>query len=166
MWLLYLSVFVYFFLLWLVYTRLFGAEYFPTSPKVARAAIKLLRLKKKDIFYELGCGGGGIVFLAEKIGKCKAIGIEIDPIRVLYSKIKKFLLRSKAEFILGSYNNHKFNNATAIFMFLKQETNQKIKPKLLKLKKGTRVISYMHTFKNWKPAKSDKKNKLNLYIVR
>ena len=145
---------------------MFGAEYFPTSRRVARAAIALLGLKKKDVFYDLGCGSGGIVFLAEKTGKCKAIGIEIDPIRVLYARIKRFLLRRKAKFILGSYNNHNFMDATAIFVFLKQSTNQKLKSRFAKLKKGIRIVSYIHTFDNWKPAKVDKKNKLALYIIR
>jgi len=165
MWALILFVIIYLFLLWLIYSRFFGAEYFPTSRKVAKQAITMLKLNKRDVFYDLGCGGGAVVFLAEKISKCKAIGIEVDFLRWLYAFFKGKIIGSKAKFIFGSYNQHNTNNATAIFVFLKQGTNQKLKKKFLKLKKGTKIISYMHTFDNWKPVRVDKKNKLALYIL-
>ena len=153
----------YLFLLWLAYTRIFGAEYFPTSKRVALSAIKMLRLGKKDIFYDLGSGLGGVVFLASK--KCKAYGIEIDFFRWLYAFVKGKIINSKAVFLLGSYNRYNIKDANAIFVFLRQKTNQKIKAKLLKSRKGTKIVSYMHTFEDWKPVKTDKKNKLNLYVI-
>ena len=60
-------------LLIMIWPRIFNyAEYWPTSLKKTRKMLKMARLKENEIFYDLGCGDGRMVILAEKEFHAKA----------------------------------------------------------------------------------------------
>lgn len=153
------------FILWLFYTRFKGAEYGTTTRKRAKRMIEFANIKRKDIVYDLGSGFGGLAILASKKAK-KTIGIEFDYLRYLISKLRILIFnRKNVKFIRGDFFKLDWNNANIIFLFLKQKTNQKLKQKLKKLKKGTRIITNRWTFDNWKPIRQDKKLKVYVYII-
>jgi 16S rRNA A1518/A1519 N6-dimethyltransferase RsmA/KsgA/DIM1 with predicted DNA glycosylase/AP lyase activity len=152
-------------LIWLIYSRSKGAEYAFTTDKKARKMIELAQIKKTDIVYDLGSGLGGLVFKSAKYSK-KSIGIEYDFLRYLISKIRSPFFRQKnVHFLRADLFQQDISDANVIFLFLKQKTNQKLKNKLQRLKKGTRVVSNIWTFEDWKPVKSDKKTNVYLYII-
>ena len=153
------------FLIWLIYTRFRGAEYAPASFLNAEKMLEFASITDKDIVYELGSGLGGLTILASFKAK-KAVGIEFDPIRCFLSKIRARIFGLKnIEFIRGDIFEEDISDANVVFLFLKQKTNQKLKSKLLKLKKGTRIISNIWTFEGWKPVKEDRERKVYLYII-
>lgn len=148
------------FFLWIVYTRIFGAEFVRTPRPVRKAAIKLLKLNKKDIFYDLGCGIGAV--LLEVSPKVKeAIGIEIDLLRFLIVSLRiKAKGLKNVKVLYGNLFNVPLNNATKIFLFLSKEATEKIGRKLKKEIKKATIVSYKWPIKNLKLIKEDKKNQL------
>ncbi len=153
------------FLLWLFYTRFKGAEYSPTFSKNAGKMIELAGITKKDVVYDLGSGFGGLAIQASRKAK-KAVGIEYDPARFFISKIRaKILGIRNVEFVRGNLFRQDISDANVILMFLKQKTNQELKEKLSRLKKGTRIVSYIWTFEGWKPVRQDKKLRVYLYVT-
>ena len=156
---------IFFFLLWLSYTRILGAEFYPTTRRKMEKMLEFATLKKTDVVYDLGCGDGRLVIAAAR--RCrKAIGIEIDPIRYFISNLKiKFLGLKSAKIVIGNLFNHNLKDADVVFLFLNQKSNNKLQEKLSKLKKGTRIVSHYWIFKGWKPVKKDEKLRIYLYAV-
>ncbi|MEM2956400.1 MAG: rRNA adenine N-6-methyltransferase family protein [Candidatus Pacearchaeota archaeon] len=160
--LLFFAFIFYIFLLWLFYTRFFGAEYYPTSKKVIKKMIEFAELKKEDIVYDLGCGDGRILLAVAR--KCKrAIGIEVDLLRFLWSKLKT---KGKNICVIRkNFFNQNISDANVIFIFLRQETNNKLLEKFKKeLKPGSRIVSHYWRL-NLNPWKVDKKLKVYAYRI-
>jgi predicted RNA methylase len=160
------SLLIFLFLLWFFYTRFFGAEYYPTTSRKMRRMLEYANLKKNDVAYDLGCGDARLVIAAAR--KCKkAIGIEIDPFRFFISLFKvKLLMLKNARIIFGDLFKNDLSDASVVFLFLRQQANDKLQKKFLKeLKKGTRIVSHYWIFRGWKPLKQDKKLKIYYYVV-
>lgn len=154
-------------LLLLIWPRFINqAEYWPTSVKRCRKMLKMADLKKGEKFYDLGCGDGRFLIIAEKEFGANATGIEIDPIRYAIAKILVFLFTKKAKVIFGNYNKHRFNDANVISVFLQTNPMKEFEKSLHKLKKGTRIVSHYHRFEKIKPSKTDRKEKIYLYAVK
>ncbi len=138
-------------------TTKLGAPFVPAEPEVVARIIKLAQIKKGQIFYDLGSGDGRLVIYAAMQG-AKAYGVEIDRLRVFYSRLWiKFLgLSQKAQIIQKNFFEVDLSEADVVCLFLLQETNQKLKEKIKReVKKGALVISYAFTFENWKPKLAD-----------
>jgi len=142
-----------------------GAEWEPASMRVVRKMLSMAKTSKKDIVYDLGCGDGRFVVSAIKdFHAKKAIGIEIDPLRVLFSKLRTIGMKN-AKIIFGSITKKDFSDASVVTCFLRANTNSSIQDRLSKLKKGTRIVSYIWKFSGWKPVAVDEKEKISLYII-
>ena len=153
--------------IWRMWTHPFGVEWVPSPQRIVDRMLKLARVKKDDVVYDLGSGDGRIVVSAAKIG-AKAVGVELDPLRVLIGRIKIKLTGSenKAKIEHGNFYKANVKNANIITLFLLPKTMEKIENKLRKeLRKGARIVSYRFVFKNWKPLKVDEENKIYLYKV-
>lgn len=166
MYLLWIIAFLLLFLaFWLFYTRLIGSEYGPTTKRKAKRMIEFAKITKKDIVYDLGSGFGGLAILASKNAK-RVVGIEYDFLRYAFSIIRAFFHGAKnLRFIRGNIFEQNISNADVVLLFLKQKTNQQLKSRLVKLKKGTRIVSNTWTFEEWKPARQDKKLKVYMYVI-
>lgn len=160
-----LIIFILFIIfIWIIYTRAFGAEFVRTPKEVRRVAIKMLKLNKKDVFYDLGAGTGSLLLETSPKVK-KAIGIEVDPIRLL---IAYFRIKTKkaenARIVFGNIFKAQLKNATKIFIFLSKEANEKLWKKLAKEAKGAMkgaiIVSYKWPIKNLKITEKNKKYRL------
>lgn len=141
------------------------APWWRTDDKNARAASRLAEIKPTDTVYELGSGDAGFLVIAAKEYKAKCVGVEIDPLRVLISKVKiNFLgLAEKIKIIKKNFFEVNLSDATVVFVYLVPKALERLRPKLLKeLKPGTRIISFRYEFK--KPfRKQDTRHTLYLY---
>lgn len=148
------------FLLWLFYigrTGKLGAPFVPSELDIVEKIIALAEIKKKDVFYDLGSGDGRIVIAAALRG-AKAYGVEIDRLRVWYSKlwIKLLRLSQNAQIIHQDLFETNLAKADIVCLFLLPETNEKLTKKLKKeLKKGAKIISYAFPLRDWKPKYVD-----------
>ena len=145
-----------------------GAGWEPTSRRKVRKMLEMSHIGPSDLLYDLGSGDGRIILEAARTYHAKAIGIEADPVRFLFSKLAIALYDAKgrASVVWGNFFHTDLSGATIVTVFLSQATNQRLKSKLLsELKPGTRVVSYVWTFEDWTPAVRDPADKLSLYII-
>lgn len=161
-----LAILIFIVFLWFVYTRAFGAEFVKTPKQVRKAAIKMLKLNNKDVFYDLGFGTGSMLIEASPKVK-KAIGIEIDPMRFLiaYFRIKAKKMKN-IKLAFGNIFNKKLNDATKIFVFLSKEANEKLGRKLEQEAKKAIVVSYKWPVKNLELTEENKENRLYKHQIR
>lgn len=132
------------------------APYVPSKMEKIKKALKLVGLKKGDVFYELGSGDGRVVLEAAKTG-AKSIGIEQSWLRIFFSRYKaKRLNLSNAYFQHGDIFKKNLSDANVVFIYLLPVGVKKLENKLQKeLKKGSKVITQTYHFPNWKPIKKD-----------
>lgn len=136
-----------------------------------REGLKLAKITKRDVVYDLGSGDGRIPILAAKEFGAKGVGIEIDSLRhfIAWLKVRIHKLDDKVTLKRGNFFDYDIADATVVFVYLVPRVLEKLKPKLFKeLKKGTRIISYRYKFKasdKLKFIRTDIKNNLHLYRV-
>ncbi len=153
---------------WIMWSAVIGAGFQPTSKKLVKKMLEIAEIGPNDVLYDLGSGDGRIITEAVKSYGATAVGIEADPIRVLWSRMFLFLhrIRDKSKIKWGNFFNEDIIEATAVTLFLGRKANEKLKNKLVnELKPGTLVVSYVWTFHDWKPAKIDYMDKIYLYII-
>jgi precorrin-6B methylase 2 len=122
----------------------------PTPQELINKMLEIAEVKPDDYVIDLGSGDGRTVIAAAKIG-AKALGVEYNPDMVELSKenARKEGVSDKAEFIKGDLYETDLSKATVITMFLLPEINLKLRPRLLDLKPGTRIVSNTFTMGEW-----------------
>jgi SAM-dependent methyltransferase len=115
-----------------------------TPDNVTREMLKLAGVKASDYVIDLGSGDGRIVIVAAKHFGARGLGVEIVPELVAKSRdnAKKAGVADRAEFRVQDLFATDLSPATVITMYLLPEVNLQLKPKLLALKPGTRIVSH------------------------
>jgi precorrin-6B methylase 2 len=153
---------------WLLWPILIGAPWVPTPIKAVKRMLELAEVKEEDVVIDLGSGDGRIIMTAAKDYNARAIGIEADPIRLIWSrsKIRKNGLNIKAKILWGNFEHKDLGEASVVTIYQGHEINNRLKPKFEKeLKPGTRIVSHVFTFDGWEPSKVDRESQVYLYIV-
>jgi SAM-dependent methyltransferase len=134
--------------------RGYDVPFVPTPPEVVDEMLKLVNLKTGDILYDLGCGDGRIVIAAAKRFGVKALGIDIDPVRIKGTPTAAAGgSGGKVRFIGGLFEAD-FKDATSCACHL-TSVNLRLRPKLLaELKPGTRLVSHSFDMGEWKADKT------------
>ena len=124
----------------------------PTPQVVVDRMLDMAKVTSADFVMDLGSGDGRTVITAAKRG-ARALGIEYNPDMVALSQenAKAAGVTSRAEFRQADLFKTDFSQATVITMFLLPEINKKLRPTILKLKPGTRVVSNTFTMGEWQP---------------
>lgn len=140
--------------------------YVPTKPAVVDGMLKLGNLKKGDVLYDLGCGDGRIVVAAAKQYGVTAVGYDIDPERIAEANAtaKAAGVTDKVKFVNANLFNTDLSKATVITMYLLPTVNMELRPKILKLKPGTRIVSHAFDMGDWKPEKTEMVDGATLYF--
>lgn len=128
---------------------------------------RLAKVNDKDVVYDLGCGDGAALEVAAEEFGARGVGIEIDPLRYLFSKIrfKQNGFDRKVKIVKKNFHDVDISEASVIFVYLVPRALERLKPKFLKeLKKGTLIVSYKYKA-NLPFVASDKKNGLYLYKI-
>lgn len=144
-----------------------GAPYVPSKKKTAEQMIDIADIKTTDIVYDLGSGDGRLLLLAAKKAPKKIVGIEINLLLVLLTRLRCLLspYRSTIYCTWGNFWNVHLHDADVVFVYLLPWKMDALKRKLLKeLKPGTRIISNSFIFPDLKVAATDNKNGIYLYI--
>jgi hypothetical protein len=100
---------------------------------------------------DLGTGDGRQVITAAKRG-ARALGDEYNPSKVEHSnrQEEKEGVSGRAQFVKADLFETEFSKATVITKFLLPDINLKLRPKILNLKPGTRIVSNTFTMGDWK----------------
>jgi precorrin-6B methylase 2 len=129
----------------------------PTPPGVVENMLKLAKVGKNDVLYDLGCGDGRIVIEAAKRYGVRAVGIDIDPQRIMEANenAKKAGVEKLVQFRNADLFESDISEATVVTLYLLPSLNVKLMPKLRKeLKKGTRIVSHDFDMGDWKPVQT------------
>ncbi len=137
-------------------SRPLDVPYVPTNQKVVDAMLKLAKVTKSDVVYDLGCGDGRIVISAAKDYGATGVGVDIDPqrIREANENAEKAGVTNKVKFVEDDLFKMDFSKATVVTLYLLPEVNLKLRPKLLALKPGTRIVSHAFDMGDWKPEQT------------
>ncbi len=122
----------------------------PSPQTLVNKMLDMAKVTPKDYVIDLGSGDGRTVITAAKRG-VKALGIEYNPDMVELSKrnAAKEGVSDKATFMKADLFQTDFSKATVITMFLLPDINLKLRPKILDLKPGTRIVSNTFTMGEW-----------------
>ena len=142
--------------------------YMPTHEKVVAEMLKVAKVGKDDILYDLGSGDGRIVITAAKEFGARGVGVDIDPdlIREARENAVKAGVADKVKFVQQDLFETDIREATVVTLYLWPEINRRLRPKLLSdLKPGTRVVSHNHDMGDWKPLKTVRVRVPHEYII-
>jgi precorrin-6B methylase 2 len=130
----------------------------PTPHEVVDAMLKVAKVGKDDVLYDLGSGDGRIpITAAQKYGIARGIGIDINPQRIKEANenLRKAGVGERVRFVNADLFESDLSDATVITLYLLPELNLKLLPKLLKeVKPGTRIVSHAFDMGTWKPEQS------------
>lgn len=124
----------------------------PTPDALVNKMLEIAKVTPADYLIDLGSGDGRTVIAAAKLG-ARALGIEYNPDMVALSEenAKAAGVTDRAKFRKADLFETDLSEATVITMFLLPEINLKLRPKLLDLKPGTRIVSNTFTMGDWEP---------------
>jgi precorrin-6B methylase 2 len=122
----------------------------PTAQVLVEKMLDMAKVTPRDFVIDLGSGDGRTVIAAARRG-ARALGIEYNPDMVELSRrnAEKEGLAHAATFLKADLFETDFSNATVITMFLLPSLNLKLRPKILALKPGTRIVSNTFTMDTW-----------------
>ena len=122
----------------------------PTPQALVDKMLEMANVTPQDFVMDLGSGDGRTVITAAKRG-ARAMGIEYNPDMVELSKrnATKEGVTDKATFVKADLYETDLSKATVITMFLLPDINLKLRPKILNLKPGTRIVSNTFTMEDW-----------------
>jgi hypothetical protein len=124
----------------------------PSPQTLVDKMLDMAKLTPQDYLMDLGSGDGRTVITAAKRG-ATAVGIEYNPdmVKLSQENAKKEGVTAKASFVQADLFKTDLSKATVITMFLLPSINMQLRPTLLNLKPGTRVVSNTFTMEDWQP---------------
>ncbi len=130
--------------------------YVPTHESIVDEMLAMAEVKGDDILYDLGSGDGRIPITAATRFGTRGVGIDLNPERVkeANANAEKAKVTDKVKFIEGDLFKQDFNEATVLTLYLLPDVNLKLRPQILNMKPGTRVVSHNYDMGDWKPEKS------------
>lgn len=122
----------------------------PTPQELVDKMLDIAKVTPKDFLIDLGSGDGRTVITAAKRG-VRAIGIEYNPNMVELSRknAEQAGVSNMAQFLETDLFEYDFSKATVITMFLLPDINMRLRPKILDMKPGTRIVSNTFTMQDW-----------------
>ena len=127
--------------------------YVPTPQEVVDRMLQMARVGPADYVIDLGSGDGRIVVTAASKHNARGFGVDINPTRVseALENAKKAGVTDKVAFYQRDLFETDLSQATVITMYLLPRVNMELRPKLLDLKPGTRIVSHDFSMEDWKP---------------
>jgi len=129
--------------------------YVPSPMYVVHKMIEAAEIKKGDILYDMGSGDGRIVIEAAKKYGIRGVGIDLNP--ELVAKAKENALNEGVshlvEFRAQDGLTVDLSEATVVTLYMFKWFNNALRPKLQKLKPGSRVVAHDFDIDDWKPTR-------------
>ena len=125
----------------------------PTPDEVVDRMLAMAQVTKDDLVYDLGAGNGKIAIAAAKKFGARAVGIEYNPdmARHAQGNVVAAGVTGRAQIQQGDIFATDFSQATVVTMYLLPGLNMRLRPTLLAMRPGTRVVSHSFTMEDWEP---------------
>lgn len=148
----------------------FDVPYVATPPAVVSEMLRLAGAGPNDVVYDLGSGDGRIVIAAARDFKVKkGTGIDLDPelVTLATKNAKDAGVADRVSFARGDIFKMDFKDATVLTLYLLPDVNVTLRPRILDLKPGTRVVSHAFNMGDWVPdgAANVEMRRVYLWIV-
>ncbi|MBI2315561.1 MAG: class I SAM-dependent methyltransferase [Betaproteobacteria bacterium] len=136
--------------------------------------LKLAKVRRADVVYDLGCGDGRIVIAAARDRGARGVCVDIDPQRIAEARenARRAGVADRIRFLTQDLFQTDIREATVVMLFLWPKVNLDLRPKLLReLKPGARVVSHMHDMGTWQPqqtvriAATDRERTIYLWTI-
>jgi SAM-dependent methyltransferase len=125
----------------------------PTPDAMVTRMLEAAKTTKDDLVYDLGAGDGKISIAAAKAFGARSVGIEYD--RELAALARRNAARAgvddRVTIIEGDIFKEDFSRATVVTLYLLPDINQQLRPQILRMKPGTRVVSHLWDMGEWEP---------------
>jgi SAM-dependent methyltransferase len=123
----------------------------PTPDEVVDRMLRMAQVGPNDVVYDLGAGDGKIAIAAAKKFGARSTGIEYNPEMAKHAQgnVEKAGVTGRARILNGDIFVINFSEATVVTMYLLPNLNMKLRPTLLAMKPGTRVVSHSFTMEDW-----------------
>jgi precorrin-6B methylase 2 len=124
----------------------------PTPDEVVDRMLRMAQVGPNDLVYDLGAGDGKIAIAAAKKFGARSVGIEYNPEMAKHAQgnvEKAGINDGRAKILQGDIFATDFSQATVITMYLLPGLNMKLRPTLLAMRPGTRVVSHSFTMEDW-----------------
>jgi precorrin-6B methylase 2 len=137
----------------------------PTPEELIKVMLDMAHVTPADYVIDLGSGDGRIAIAAAKRGAC-ALGIEYNPdmVNLSLQNAAKEGVSDKAKFIQADIFESNFSQATVVTMYLLPNLNMKLRPKILDMKPGTRIVSHAFNMEDWEPDQTEYADSRTAYL--
>ena len=123
----------------------------PTPDDMLDIMLRLARVGPGDLVCDLGSGDGRIPIHAARRYGARSLGVEIDPVMVAnaWRNAQRAGVAERVRFIEGDLFETDFSAATVITLYLLTHMNDRLRPKLLSLRPGTRIVAHNFGMNDW-----------------
>ena len=130
-----------------------SVPYVPTPQLVVDRMLQMAKVTPQDYLIDLGSGDGRIVVTAAKQYGARGFGVDLNPVRIQESldNAAKAGVGDRVVFQQHNLFETDLSDATVITMYLLPRVNLDLRPKLLELKPGTRIVSHDFSMDDWRP---------------
>jgi SAM-dependent methyltransferase len=125
----------------------------PTGDSLVVKMLEMAKVTRRDRVYDLGAGDGKIAITAAKRFGANAVGIEYNPdmVRLGQCLAEAERVSNRVQIRQGDIFESDFSDATVVTLYLLPNLNLRLRPTLLDMRPGTRVVSHSFTMSEWEP---------------
>jgi len=130
-----------------------SVPYVPTPQAVVDRMLQIAKIGPQDYVIDLGSGDGRIVVTAAAKHKARGFGVDLNPTRIAEAEenARKAGVTDRVAFYQRDLFETDLTQASVVTMYLLPRVNLELRPKLLELKPGTRIVSHDFSMGDWKP---------------
>jgi hypothetical protein len=128
----------------------------PTPDEVVDRMLTMAQTKPEDYVIDLGAGDGKIAIAAAKKFGARSMGVEYNPDMVAFAQknAQAAGVSGRAQIVHGDIFATDFTEATVLTMYLLPSLNMRLRPQILALRPGTRVVTHAFNMEDWEPDES------------
>ena len=128
----------------------------PTSNELVTRMLDMAKVSSSDLVYDLGAGDGKIAIAAARQFGARAVGVEYDENMANLGQclVRAERLTDRVKIVQGDIFETDFSDATVVTLYLLPELNLRLRPTILEMKPGTRVVSHSFLMGDWQPDQS------------
>ena len=144
----------------------FGAPWHPLRRGTVRRILRFADVRPGETVCDLGCGEGRVMITAAKEFSARAIGVEIDPLKIMLARILSKIngVDDRVSFVRGNLFDFDPVTADVLYIYLTHQAMDKLFPEILKkLKPSVRIVTYRFYLRGMTPDKVSEDRTLFLY---
>ena len=138
----------------------------PTPDELVTRMLRAANTTDRDVVYDLGAGDGKIPIAAARDFKARAVGIEYNPEMAALAErnAQRAGVADRVRIVTGDIFEKDFSEATVVTLYLLPELNLKLRPRILQMKPGTRVVSHQFKMGDWEPDETILESSRDAYL--